>query len=206
MEYAHDGLPKVGSSGKRWEGLGPNPRDLTNATLDVNALASRATHWSAVGILPADALEELGAAGELTGPVQAWVEARPIQREGRVRVLVQGQCRGILRVACVRCLNEFPLDIDAEIDALYAVGKDPAMKNKKWRFEEDLEFLPDGLLKIRHLVEEELLLALPMHPVCVTGCAGLCVGCGADLNRTQCQCRENVSGGPFAVLQSLQSS
>ncbi|MBF0270565.1 MAG: DUF177 domain-containing protein [Magnetococcales bacterium] len=190
----------------RWGELGESPRDLSAVTLELGSLVGRSTLWTAAGILVPVAMEELAQVGTVDGPIEVHVEARPIQRAGRVRVQVRGHCRGVMRLSCVRCLVEFPLPLAARIDAIFAVGPDPAMKNKNWRIEEDLEFLPDGLLKIRHLVEEELLLALPMNPICVSGCAGLCAGCGVDLNRNPCGCRATVSSGPFAVLKTLQST
>lgn len=190
----------------RWGELGENPRDLSLVTVDLGALVSRSVVWRAAGLLRPETLEELSEAGTVAERIELHVEAQPVQREEGVRIRVRGACRTVIRLACVRCLIEFPLPVAATIDATYAVGVDPALKNKNWRIEEDVEFLPDGVLRLRHLVEEELLLALPMNPVCVSGCAGLCAGCGVDLNRNPCGCRASESSGPFAVLKALQSS
>ena len=38
------------------------------------------------------------------------------------------------------------------------------------------------------LVAEQVLLALPMKPLCKAECAGLCPTCGADRNVEPCQC------------------
>ncbi|MBF0614340.1 MAG: DUF177 domain-containing protein [Magnetococcales bacterium] len=190
----------------RWEELVAEARDLTAVILDLNHLIHRSNPWQTAGVLPSDALPELSKAGQITTPVAALIEARPVWQEGRMRVWVRGHCRADMVMTCVRCLADFPLDLTASIQAYYAVGADPAIQSRQWHIEEDLEFLTDGVLKIRHLVEEELLLALPMHPVCVSGCAGLCSACGADLNRNPCGCRVQASGSPFAVLKNWQFS
>lgn len=51
-------------------------------------------------------------------------------------------------------------------------------------------------------VREAILLALPSHPLCQPGCRGLCVRCGANLNRGLCRCgtRTEVRWGPFDSL------
>ncbi|MBF0164170.1 MAG: DUF177 domain-containing protein [Magnetococcales bacterium] len=189
----------------RWELLGDHPRPLGDITLDLNHLLHRAQPWKACGVLgPAD-LTELAETAPLEGQAELLLEARSVRQEGRLVARVRGICRATLRLTCVRCLVDFCAPIEADIDAAFAVGSDPAAKNKSWRFEEDVEYLPDGTLKLRHLVEQELLLTLPMNPICLSGCAGLCAGCGADLNRAPCTCREIEPQGPFAALKSLRS-
>jgi uncharacterized protein len=39
------------------------------------------------------------------------------------------------------------------------------------------------------LIAEQVLLSLPMKPLCKPDCAGLCPTCGADRNAEPCQCR-----------------
>ena len=39
---------------------------------------------------------------------------------------------------------------------------------------------------------EELVLALPAYALCDEGCAGLCVGCGVNLNSQKCACVKEV--------------
>ncbi|MBF0417699.1 MAG: DUF177 domain-containing protein [Magnetococcales bacterium] len=194
--------PDTLSGAPHWELLGEHPRRLADVTLDLNHLLHRAQPWKRVGILDPEDLVALSEEGTLEGRVEVLLEARPVRHEERPVARVSGFCRATLRLSCVRCLVEFSAPIETEIDALFASGRDPAAKNKNWRVEEDVEYLPDGMLEIRHLVEEALLLALPMNPVCVSECAGLCAGCGADLNLTPCTCRESAPQGPFAALKS----
>lgn len=37
-------------------------------------------------------------------------------------------------------------------------------------------------------IREAILLLFPAYPVCSEGCRGLCPQCGADLNKTDCDC------------------
>ncbi|MBF0128110.1 MAG: DUF177 domain-containing protein [Magnetococcales bacterium] len=182
------------------------PRDLSGVTLELATLTNRSALWTAHGVLPPKVFKELGALGEIEEPVELHLLANPVMQEGRQRVRVRGRCWGRIRLACVRCLTEFSLPLEGSIDAFYAAGKDPAMKSKRWLIEEDVVFLPDGMLKLRRLVEEELLLVLPMNPLCKESCAGLCAECGADLNTSACGCRAALPTGPFAVLGKLKKA
>ncbi|MEO5333798.1 MAG: DUF177 domain-containing protein [Magnetococcus sp. YQC-5] len=183
---------------------GAVPRDLSGVVLDLATMGNRTSLWSAHGIIPPTCFQELNAVGVVEEPVELYLLANPIHQDGKIRVRVRGRCWSQIQVACVRCLIEFSLPLEVEIDAFYAAGKDPALQNKRWQMEEDVVFLADGILKLPGLAEEELLLALPMNPVCNTECAGLCPGCGADLNHHPCECRLEPTG-PFAVLKKLQS-
>jgi uncharacterized protein len=49
-------------------------------------------------------------------------------------------------------------------------------------------------LELGEAVREELALAIPAFPLCREDCAGLCPGCGADLNAGPCGC--TVSAEP----------
>ena len=51
------------------------------------------------------------------------------------------------------------------------------------------------------LIGEQLLLALPMKPLCKAECAGLCPTCGADRNVEPCQCPP-ATDARFAGLEA----
>lgn len=182
------------------------PRDLSGINLDLASLAGRTVPWVAHGILPPALMTGLHDLGSCAEPFEVHLTASPLHREGKIRIRVRGMCWGGIQLTCVRCLTDFPLPLEVELDALLAPGVDPASRNKRWQIEEDVVYLPEGAIRLAQLVEEELLLALPMNPVCFPGCAGLCAGCGADLNRNPCACRKATPTGPFAVLKTWKSS
>ena len=56
------------------------------------------------------------------------------------------------------------------------------------------------------LVEQALLLELPLVPLCDDDCRGLCPRCGANLNEGPCQCDDGPVGedNPFAALKDFK--
>ena len=52
-------------------------------------------------------------------------------------------------------------------------------------------------------VQEQVMLALPMAPVCRENCRGLCTLCGSNLNKGDCGCNRTPSDSRFDVLSSL---
>lgn len=131
------------------------------------------------------------------------LEAEGVTFEDSVRVeltLAKNQdqliCRGRLkarvRLECSRCLAEYPAELGSDlafvVDLDCGAGKETSA--------EDGYFVADPAatdFDIDPLVREAVLLCLPFKPLCSEQCRGLCPVCGADLNRSSCDCaRESV--------------
>jgi len=63
--------------------------------------------------------------------------------------------------------------------------------------------LEDGILDTQPIVLEQVLLNIPMKPLCKQDCAGLCASCGADLNSEPCAC-ERVHDPRWQALAALR--
>lgn len=102
---------------------------------------------------------------------------------------------------CSRCLCEFPLRIEGEVDGFYVEpGKEVGIP-------EDQEYemvSPEGVVDILPSLLVALVLEAPFAPIHDEECAGLCTRCGADLNAGACGCADAVSDEhPFAALGAL---
>ena len=53
-------------------------------------------------------------------------------------------------------------------------------------------------------IREAILLAHPMNFVCSVGCRGLCVQCGANLNKAPCACGKPRQTIPWGMLDQLK--
>ncbi|MBO5792279.1 MAG: DUF177 domain-containing protein [Lentisphaeria bacterium] len=87
-------------------------------------------------------------------------------------ILVTGWVRGTVNAVCGRCLEPVTMEISAEDIELYYAKSDI--------HEEELDITAD--------VRDELLIELPMNPLCSDECEGLCPVCGVNRNKTECQC------------------
>ena len=68
----------------------------------------------------------------------------------------------------------------------------------------DTEFFDGVTIDVDLIVAEQIFLALPQKPLCQRECAGLCSGCGADLNREECKCEKIERGSVFQALRSVK--
>lgn len=127
-----------------------------------------------------------------------------VNRKAATTLQLQGEIRCALQHVCARCLENFSVSMDIGVQRLFVAGPDPADAHHQQEMLDELTYLPDNHFALAPVVEEELLLALPMIPLCQPDCAGLCSGCGLNLNREACLCVEKAPEGPFAVLKQLK--
>jgi len=121
-------------------------------------------------------------------------------------ILVTGRLHTVVSIPCRRCLEAFAqaAEVSLEeqfcpsIDIYTGVGIPP----------EDTEEAAnriDGhhLLDLTEVVRQNLLLALPMSPLCKPDCLGLCPVCGANLNIESCGCHPEMSDPRLESLHQL---
>jgi uncharacterized protein len=67
----------------------------------------------------------------------------------------------------------------------------------------DCEYLEDDRLDVSAWARDAIVEALPPTIVCRPDCAGLCAGCGADLNVGACRCKDPGPDPRWAPLAEL---
>ncbi len=129
-------------------------------------------------------------AAKLDGPVTGLVRYDAGVRD----IMASGRMHYVATATCIRCLIEFEHPGKARFSQLYA--EDP-------QSEDVLAITDPGWIDIEEPIRDEVLLSLPLSPICRSDCAGLCSTCGTDLNREPCEGHEDVSSSPFAILAQL---
>ena len=101
---------------------------------------------------------------------------------------VVGHAATRLEVACCRCLEPFEIDVDAQFELRYIPATENTGEGEREIAEDDLTtaFYREGMLDVFEMLREQFQLALPMKPLHDEACRGLCMECGANLNRTDC--------------------
>lgn len=125
--------------------------------------------------------------------------------KARDRYRLVGTLRATLHLACSRCLEAYPLPVDAAFDLRYLPQAVNAGEGEREVEEDDLStaFYRDETIDLGDLVREQFYLALPMKPLCREDCRGLCPHCGTNLNRDACACAGRWEDPRLAALRSL---
>jgi len=107
---------------------------------------------------------------------------------GRVSATWAGECR--------RCLAPVRERLRVDVDELYQrVLEDP-----------DAHPIVNDQINLVPMVRENLLVALPVGPLCRSDCPGICPQCGADLAVGACGCTVPNRDPRWAVLDALRST
>ena len=123
-------------------------------------------------------------------------------------VEVEGTLTCSLVVPCGRCLQ--PVDQQLALPVALTFRRQPAvpvvLQEEQELTEDEVGLIVfDGdAIELRAPIEQELIMALPQHPLCRGNCAGLCPVCGADLNAGRCDCAPPVFHGALAALRDFK--
>ena len=118
-----------------------------------------------------------------------------------------GRVKTELELPCSRCLEPFRMPVDAPFDMRLLPAADAATPEAEREVgEEDLEtgYYRDDQVDLNELMREQFYLALPMKPLCVESCRGLCPQCGTNLNTGTCECAPAWDDPRLAPLRELK--
>lgn len=137
--------------------------------------------------------------------------AHAVLRIFRVKkmVLIEGAINIDVSLKCSRCCSDFvlPLQNITFSDEFNPVQEMSDEDEQELTQEElDLSYYDNDEIDIQALIKEQVLLSVPMKPVCSENCKGICVTCGKDLNAGLCECKEDGHDPRLAPLQKLKEA
>lgn len=111
-------------------------------------------------------------------------------------LLLQVKLRAFVNTECVRCLTDFSQPLEVDFTELYAFTPNSVT-------ESGLIVPESGKIDLAPLVREEMLLAIPISPLCSADCMGLCPICGENLNEVTCNHQPESSDPRLDALRAL---
>jgi len=123
-------------------------------------------------------------------------------------VLINGKVEGEASLICSRCLKEFPYPVSVKFDLKYIPFREFTWVDEHELTEKelDLSFYKDDEIDTGELIQEQLLLAIPMKPLCNPDCYGICPKCGKNLNEGLCRCGIEETDPRLAPLKKFRES
>lgn len=129
-------------------------------------------------------------------------------------VMVQGELVGTLRLDCVRCLSQFDKPFRMPFEGVFLAGENglslapnsPQQASDAPADELEVYGIEDECVALGEMLREQVILSVPMQPLCASDCKGLCNQCGENLNVKECSCSHMDTVSPFSVLRNLVKS
>ncbi len=120
--------------------------------------------------------------------------------------LLKGKLDYQQTLTCQRCLVDSPKPVSVELELLLLPERDEPTEGEFELEAEDLDvhYVTEGILDTEPLLFEQLLLNVPMRPLCREACAGLCPECGIDRNQESCDCLEPAVDPRWSALRDLR--
>jgi uncharacterized protein len=140
------------------------------------------------------------------GTFTAPIHLDALIRKTEERILIDGRISAHITMTCSRCLEQYEEYLEDRFEAVYL--PQPAVREKEEEIELDVtdlnvSYYKKDSIEIYELLREQVLLLLPLKPLCKADCAGLCPSCGHNLNEETCDCQKTTADPRFAVLEQL---
>ncbi len=90
---------------------------------------------------------------------------------------IEGEITYTLKGACTRCLTETEKTYSVEFDEQVDQDNDsyPVINDK---------------VDLTKIVDDRVLMSLPINFLCKDDCKGICFNCGVNLNQAECKCKK----------------
>lgn len=111
-------------------------------------------------------------------------------------VTVNGTTSATWAGECRRCLTPMSARMTIELSELYQQVPDDS----------EAYVINNDQINLLPMVRENLLLAIPLGPLCREDCPGFCPHCGKDLSETACSCDNTVVDPRWEALETLKGS
>ncbi len=152
-------------------------------------------------------LAELAAKGDccFKGAVQVVIKA--IREFDHYRV--QGNVTVPVQLICSRCLSGFDYLISSDFVIFFSEGSVAKEDEDEVELGEldlvssvfsgtEIDLMPE--------ISEQIILDIPIKPLCSETCRGLCPSCGSDLNKATCDCVIEPKQSKFSILKNFKVS
>ncbi len=122
-------------------------------------------------------------------------------------ILATGHLETVVQMECSRCLAPVVTSVETDLEEDFVPTVD-VVTGQHVPLPEDAD--PATLIDEHHIldltevVRQDLVLALPVRPLCREDCLGICPVCGQNRNENPCECVVDEADPRWAALEELK--
>jgi len=126
--------------------------------------------------------------------------------ESEAQIRFRGNYSVEMTAQCDRCLGSARFPLSAAFDLFYRPASEIAREEEIEIDEGEAEigFYEGRGIELEDILQEQVVLALPMQRVCSEACKGICPVCGKNRNEAACDCREEPVNDVWGALRKLE--
>jgi uncharacterized protein len=118
--------------------------------------------------------------------------------------LLRANLQGQIETTCARCLEAAKVGLNVPLAVTFVSSE--ANKTGDDEDPDVIAFLGNEI-DVGDEIRDEILLAIPINPLCQEACLGLCLVCGSNRNLVACSCKtEPAPAGRLAALAKIKLS
>ena len=138
--------------------------------------------------------------GHLDSPVKVSLD---VDRRGD-DIYIRGTAGVRAVLGCSRCLKEYSLEIEAPLRVWCIMGGGQDDDAEEDREDVIRVSAAAKFVDLADAVRSELMVLLPLRPLCDEACKGFCPRCGIDLNTSSCSCGSEDHDSRWDALDNLK--
>jgi uncharacterized protein len=120
-------------------------------------------------------------------------------------IFIQGNISVRLGFCCSRCLEDANLPVDGDFSYTLVPVKPENKEDVELQAEElEISYYQDDFIDLAPIICEQIILQIPIKPLCSEDCKGLCPHCGTNMNVASCNCHLEFVDPRLAVLKNIK--
>ncbi|HIC92445.1 MAG TPA: hypothetical protein EYP21_10395 [Syntrophaceae bacterium] len=116
-------------------------------------------------------------------------------------IFIRGKIKTTVILSCARCLESFEYPVNTDMNLTFVPASERPLQVEDTPAE--LEFYEGDTIDLSKDMRDQILLAIPLKPLCKDSCKGLCPQCGVNLNMESCNCHRVTFHSKFEILRGL---
>lgn len=131
--------------------------------------------------------------------------SNPVQLDGTLNLVgdilnFDGRIRTELELVCSRCNEKFNQSIDIPVFEKFS------NEEKDINLFDDIVYFQGDNIDITEIIQNNIIMTLPIKRLCKEDCKGLCQSCGTNLNFFTCNCKKDEMDPRLSKLKDLFSA
>lgn len=122
-------------------------------------------------------------------------------------ISVEGNITTGINLECCRCLESFTLPVKTVYEYTFLPVENMPEDEQVELTGEDLGlgYYRNDMIDLDSIILEQVVIQVPIKPLCNESCKGLCPVCGINLNVAGCDHKQTAFKNPFAALEKLKT-